>query len=198
MSIEQTLDFLLCAIDKNTMAINALIAAINSQESDISSNVETDRQIAKRIGDKWRAHFKQLEEEKAAINSKNINTAANIEISPEDKETALHLGLKIIEEIPLVAPNPKLAVITNPEKIYQSIMDELPSNHREAIYETIKKKVYELAPNHREAIKNINAKYKLQKFANLLNDPDKPEKGFIEGGIEIADKYYADLLELEK
>lgn len=70
------------------------------------------------------------------------------------------------------------------------------SDDAQSDYETTRLLIKKLAPTHRDQIKLLNAKHKLSKFADILNDPDNPD-----AGIKDAEKlklYYAELLELNK
>lgn len=63
-------------------------------------------------------------------------------------------------------------------------------------YAEVKGLINKLAMEHREAIKELNKKYKLGVFADILVDKDDPAKGVVDEEKLVS--YHAELLSLEQ
>ena len=71
-------------------------------------------------------------------------------------------------------------------------------NHRmtKLEYADVKGLISKLAMDHRDAIKELNRKYNLSVFADILIDKDDPSKGVVDEAK--LESYHADLLKLEQ
>jgi len=76
----------------------------------------------------------------------------------------------------------------------KEVVKEVVVQESKVSYEEVKDLILKLAPTQRDAIKALNTKYELAKFADILNDSNDAESG-VKDAAKL-DAYHAELSKL--